>query len=329
MVKPNIFITGATGFIGSAFLEKLISFHRNEYNKIYCLSRKIIKNNKDVIFIRGDICNKNSYSDILKKCDVVYHLAGLVKHGISFRKELFRNNVLGTKNILDLCLENNLKVIYLSTAGIFHSKIDRVCDKSSKTLEEKIVNYYCYTKYLAYLEVLNFIEEGGKIISIMPVSVYSKKSPLFLELVGFLYKYKIFPTVLLNRSLSLVSIDNVIRVLLSIKIKNIGNRRNESYIIADDEIEILEIINELENYLNIKVIKISMPIFLWRFVLRVLYVYSLLFRRDLFFNLDNFNFLYGYLRVDLSKFNSDFDLVRGDFKDVFKNILLNLNNKKL
>ena len=68
----NIFITGASGFVGKNLLKnkKFI----DGYNKIYCLSRKKQKNYKNkILWIKGDI--NSNLKKYFKKSDCLLNMA--------------------------------------------------------------------------------------------------------------------------------------------------------------------------------------------------------------------------------------------------------------
>ena len=68
----NLFITGATGFIGKNLLDN--KDFLKKFSKIYCLTRKKKINNKNnIIWVKGNL--KSSLKKYLKKSDCLLHLA--------------------------------------------------------------------------------------------------------------------------------------------------------------------------------------------------------------------------------------------------------------
>ena len=109
--KENIFITGATGFIGHHLLKKL----SNKYN-IFTLVRD--KNKSAILsqynIILGDLSQKELLNNALKKINIVIHLAALTKY--ESKNELIKVNTEGTKNLIMAAKKNNIKkFIYIST----------------------------------------------------------------------------------------------------------------------------------------------------------------------------------------------------------------------
>ena len=108
-VNKSIFLTGATGFIGSHLTELLIqrgfdvvAFDRyNSHNNWGWLEKSEYKN--DFKLVLGDIRDFDSVSKAMIGCDVVFHLAALIGIPYSYESPLayIRTNIEGTYNILE------------------------------------------------------------------------------------------------------------------------------------------------------------------------------------------------------------------------------------
>lgn len=118
----KILITGKRGFIGSHLIEYLKS-------KGY-----------EAIGIDIDIRNKSALATHFRDSEFVIHAAGKVKKGIPHPEDYYPINVLGTKNVAELCIENNSKLIHLSSMATADS--DDITVKlyaESKQESEKLV----------------------------------------------------------------------------------------------------------------------------------------------------------------------------------------------
>jgi len=68
----NLFITGASGFVGKNLLENKNFFKK--FKKIYCLTRKSKKiSNKKIIWVKGNL--NSNLKKYLKNCDCLLHMA--------------------------------------------------------------------------------------------------------------------------------------------------------------------------------------------------------------------------------------------------------------
>lgn len=123
----NIFLTGATGFVGAQLINNLLKTKEHElyvlYRDEHRKNKLISEDNKDRLhFIKGDITLKNFGVDDntisrLPAIDYFYHLAALVKFDEDLRDDLFRINYEGTQHALAFAEKINTKhFLYVSTA---------------------------------------------------------------------------------------------------------------------------------------------------------------------------------------------------------------------
>jgi thioester reductase-like protein len=127
----NLFLTGATGFLGGRLIKNLL---QDKQNEIYILVRNVQKaetlrdsfptaDQRRIHIYQGDITqpmavlSPDDIEWLTNKIDAVYHLAALVKFDLDLRDELFAANYDGTKHILELASQlKTRKFYYVSTA---------------------------------------------------------------------------------------------------------------------------------------------------------------------------------------------------------------------
>lgn len=118
-----VLITGGTGSFGSTVVRRFLNtdaseiriFSRDE-NKQDDM-RNAIRNNKAKFYI-GDVRDYDSIFQAMHGTDYVFHAAALkqVPSCEFYPMEAFRTNVLGTENVLNAAIANNIKrVVILST----------------------------------------------------------------------------------------------------------------------------------------------------------------------------------------------------------------------
>lgn len=114
----KIFITGATGFLGSNLARRLAS----EGNEVTILVRKggdhpFLKNLK-IRRAEGDVTDFDSLKNGMKGQELVYHCAGIVSYRRSDIKVMDRVNIKGTENVCRAALENGVRrVLYVSSTA--------------------------------------------------------------------------------------------------------------------------------------------------------------------------------------------------------------------
>lgn len=181
----TVLLTGATGFLGIHVLRELIDYG---VEKVYCLlrggklsaERRLRKSffyyfddlDEDffgdrIIAIEGDITDEACVKGLSGYgINTLINCAASVKHfaELEFLKKI---NVYGVANLVELCLEQGIRLVHISTVSICG---ERYADsKGETTLMENTFdigqqvesNGYVYSKYLAEKLILDAIEEKG------------------------------------------------------------------------------------------------------------------------------------------------------------------------
>lgn len=160
MVK-NILITGGAGYIGSHVSEILLKKNKNVFiiDNLSTGFRKLV--HKKAKFFKIDINSVKRVHKIIKKnkIDSIIHLAAnlIIGEGQKNPKKYYRNNVLGTKNLLTACINTKVKnFIFSSTAAIYKEGQYKVSERS--IIRPKSV--YGKTKIKAERLIQNFSKKN-------------------------------------------------------------------------------------------------------------------------------------------------------------------------
>jgi len=130
-------ITGGAGFIGSHLCEELLSrgFFVTAFDNFATGSDEnvshLLKNRKNFKFVKGSIMNVKLIESLIKKHDIIYHLAAAVgvKYIIDHPVQSILTNVEGTEIILSLASRYHKKVLIASSSEIYGKH-------SSKSIKE-------------------------------------------------------------------------------------------------------------------------------------------------------------------------------------------------
>lgn len=187
--NKKIFVTGASGRIGSNLVKKLL---KDNYEVIALVRDKSkIKKRKNLEVVVADINEVNNYKKEIKKCRVVYHLAAYQNMFDKDIKEFERVNVEGTKNILDLLVDSGVeRFIYVSTVMVFKKTGKTARNEKWSKKKTGGENYYVETK-LRGLSLVNKYKNKIPTIVVYPTIVVDKtdkKAPA-RGLLGLLWKY--------------------------------------------------------------------------------------------------------------------------------------------
>tara|TARA_B100000963_G_C22520198_1_gene622682 strand:- start:117 stop:1088 length:972 start_codon:yes stop_codon:yes gene_type:complete len=174
-MTKNILITGGAGYIGSHISEVLL---RNK-KKIFIVDnlstghRKLL--NKKAKFFKLDILKDKKIREIIikNKIDSVIHLAAnlIISEGEKYPKKYFKNNVIGTKNLLKACKNTSIKnFVFSSTAAIYKDGQHKVSENSiikpksiygkTKIKAEKIIKIFCKKNKINYC-ILRYFNIAG------------------------------------------------------------------------------------------------------------------------------------------------------------------------
>ncbi len=188
-----VLVTGATGYLGIHVVMELLN---SGCEKIYCLIRKGKSQSVEsrlkmmlmyyfddafddeignrIIPVDGDITDENLKS-VLKDFDfdMVINCAACVKHFVT-DDLLDRVNVHGVENLIDICMEQNKKLIQVSTVSVAGESVDGHIPEDVKLTEHKLDfgqaldNKYAETKFRGEKAVLSAIQKGlrGKVIRV-------------------------------------------------------------------------------------------------------------------------------------------------------------------
>jgi dihydroflavonol-4-reductase len=171
MKYNNIFITGSTGVVGKPILQKIIDQGHN----VFALSRSK-KNDRwfsdlGVTKIEGDLFTESIYDDI-SDCDIeaIFHIAGVNKMCSKNPQGMFKANIEGTKEMLQL--GNRLKIkkfIYTSSAVTLGEELGTIGNELSSH-RGYFLSKYEESKYLAEQEAFDY-DKDFEFVSVNPSSV--------------------------------------------------------------------------------------------------------------------------------------------------------------
>lgn len=110
-------VTGGAGFIGSNLAIEL----EKKGHKVVIIDNLLSGDKRNLIDFKGEIVNLDVSKPFKIKTnfDVIFHEAAITDPRFEDDNETIRANVEGFKNIIKLSKENNAKLIYASTAGLY------------------------------------------------------------------------------------------------------------------------------------------------------------------------------------------------------------------
>jgi nucleoside-diphosphate-sugar epimerase len=177
-------VTGATGFIGSHVVRRLVI----EGYQIRCLARPTSDTSMlaglELEFVRADLTDAPAVAGAASGCDVVVHCGALVSDWAAV-DEIRRINVGGTRNVLDAALAASVRrVVHISTTDVYGYPGGRNIDE--RQYHARFANWYAQTKREAEAEVRRLDGQAGpEFVILRPATVYGPGSK---EVVGEMAK---------------------------------------------------------------------------------------------------------------------------------------------
>lgn len=168
----KIFVTGATGYIGSHLVNRLVK----DGHIVHVLVRSVYKAREiegpNVVAFEGDILDILSLKEGMKGCEAVFHLAAFAKVWTKDPKTYFDINVKATVNVLEVAKEMGVsKIVVTSTAGVFGASTSSIINESY-VREFDFFNEYESSKALSESKIKDFVNEGLDVTIVSPTRVY-------------------------------------------------------------------------------------------------------------------------------------------------------------
>lgn len=252
------FITGGTGFVG-ANLARLLC---QEGYSVRALVRPHANLTNlaglDLEIITGDL-NDADLSIKMRGCEYLFHVAARYTLWQNEQDALYRDNVLGTRNVLAAAKQAGVtRVVYTSSvAAIGVNPNGKLTNETYQSSVEKLVGDYKKSKYYAEQEAIKAIKTGQDIVIVNPSSPIGawdiKPTPTGDMIVRFLRQKM---PVYVDTGLNLIDVRDVAKGhLLALKKGKTGER----YILGNQNCTLKEILDQLSIITNIPAPQKSIP----------------------------------------------------------------------
>ncbi|HTJ46362.1 MAG TPA: SDR family oxidoreductase [Kofleriaceae bacterium] len=176
MTGPTL-VTGATGFIGSAVVRRLLARGRAVRAFVEPGAPTANLDGLDVELVTGDVLDRASVGRAMTGCDAVYHLAAIYSLWLPDDKIIYDVNVEGTKNILFAAMKSGVRrVVHTSSiAAIGVPPEGTLADETFAFNYWHDANAYIRSKYLSDLDAQRFAREGVPVVIVCPAFPFGER----------------------------------------------------------------------------------------------------------------------------------------------------------
>ena len=252
----KVLLTGATGYIGHQLALKLAIQDYEVHALVRDLGSKKIPRHKNIIPVKGDICEYETVQSAIKNCDYVFHTAAFTDLRCNKIDNFYKINVVGTRNVLEASMEERVKkVVYTSTLSTFGPALYKVPITENQPRIASYSNDYELTKSMSEDVVSEYVKKGLNCTILSLTRVYGPGLKTYSNGVNSLIFKMLNDKVLfvpskLNIEANYVFIDDVINAeLLALE----NGKSGEKYIIGGENSDYKTLFNHIKEISKSKI----------------------------------------------------------------------------
>ena len=255
----KLFLTGATGFVGSHVARVLA----DQGADLRLLVRPT-SNLKNIEGLRaetaiGDLRDPASLEKAMSGCDTVFHVAADYRLWVRDPAEMYRSNVEGTRALLDAARKNGIRrIVYTSSVATIGFTRDRTpADEDSPVSLAAMVGHYKRSKFQAEQIALAAGRSGLHVVTVNPTTPVGeqdvKPTPTGRIVVDFLHRK--FPAYV-ETGLNLVDVRHcALGHVLALE----KGRSGERYILGGENLTLKNILDQLSEITGLPSPKVKLP----------------------------------------------------------------------
>ena len=255
----KVFITGATGFLGS-HVARVLAGQGADLRLLVRTSSNL----KNIEGLRaetaiGDLRDPASLEKAMSGCDTVFHVAADYRLWVRDPAEMYRSNVEGTRALLDAARKNGIRrIVYTSSVATIGFTRDRTpADEDSPVSLAAMVGHYKRSKFQAEQIALAAGRSGLHVVTVNPTTPVGeqdvKPTPTGRIVVDFLHRK--FPAYV-ETGLNLVDVRHcALGHVLALE----KGRSGERYILGGENLTLKNILDQLSEITGLPSPKVKLP----------------------------------------------------------------------
>ena len=251
------FVTGGTGFVGANLVRLLLQ----QGYKVKALVRdnSCLTNleSLDLEIVWGDL--NDDLVLPMQGCQILFHVAAQYSLWQTDKDALYRNNVLGTRNILKCARQAGIeRTVYTSSVAAIGVRQDGIpADETYQSPVDKLIGNYKKSKYYAEREAFKAAQAGQDIVIVNPSTPIGaldlKPTPTGEIIVRFLQRKMPF---YVDTGLNLIDVKDVARGhILALE----KGKKGDRYIFGNQNLTFARLLGKLEQITGLPAPKNTIP----------------------------------------------------------------------
>jgi len=240
-----VFLTGATGFVGSHVARSLAA--QGADLRLLVRPASDLRNIQELQAERviGDLRDTASLKKAVAGCDVIFHVAADYRLWVRDPEQMYRSNVEGTRAILEAARENRVRrVVYTSSVATMGFQSNgHLADEDSPVSLANMIGPYKRSKFMAEEIAVEAGRSGMDVVVVNPTTPVGerdiKPTPTGRIVVDFLKKK--FPAYV-DTGLNLVDVAECARGHVAALEKG---KSGERYILGGENLTLKQILDKL------------------------------------------------------------------------------------
>lgn len=241
----RIFVTGATGFVGSHVARALAAGGAD----LRLLTRKTSRTEHlqglSAELVTGDLLAPENLRGAISGCEALVHVAADYRLWVPDPKTMYAANVEGTKTLLRLARETGVsRIVYTSSVATMGFRSDgTVVDEETPVSIANMIGHYKRSKFMAEQEAIAAARLGQRVVILNPTTPIgaddAKPTPTGRIVVDFLNRK--FPAYV-DTGLNLVDVQSVAAMhVAALERGSLGER----YILGGENLTLKQILDRM------------------------------------------------------------------------------------
>jgi len=253
------FVTGGTGFVGSAVIRKLLAEGHQVRTLVRAGANTRMLDGLPVERVSGDLSNAALLQNAMTGCGWVFHVAALYAYWGYTWNDFFQSNVEGTRRVLEAAAKSSVKrIVHTSSIASLGIPGDGTpgTEDTPVTIKDMLSDYK-RSKFMAEEVVREYVVKGLPVVIVnpaAPVGVGDHKPTQTGKMIVDFLKGKMPAYV--DTGLTIVDVDDVANGhLLAMKKGGIGER----YILGGENLSLKQVLDLLAEISGLPKVRRRIP----------------------------------------------------------------------